>query len=202
MTDSSRSENYYQEAHHFEKQFNRISSDPKFYSLEEKTFGSVGISAPTGVSCTFLPGRHANGHPGEAALVSLKPARPPVLPQQEAPGARTGRHLHGTRGFRTKPRGPQGRAGITHYLSREWHFDGDRNQLGQETPVECNHEHHWVTIREHQRHLQEHKGKPCNPPGKKSVISIPDETDFSSENVTLCVNTWFLSFHNHVTSTT
>lgn len=89
------------------------------------------------------------------------------------------------------------------YLSRERDFDGDRNHFGQETPVERNHEHHRVTIREHQRHLQEHKGKPCNPLGKKSVICIPtDETDFSSENVTLCVNTWFLSFYNHVTSTT
>lgn len=200
MTDSSRSENYYQEAHHFEKWFNRISSDPKFYSLEEKTFVSVGISAPTGVLAPFSHGdtRRASGQ----SCPSLSEARLPVLPQQEAPGARTGRHLQGTRGFRTKPQGPQALAGITRYLSRERHFDGDRNQLGQETPVERNHEHHWVTVREHQRHLQEHKGKPCNPPGEKSVISIPDETDFSSENVTLCVNTWFLSFHNHVTSTT
>ena len=186
MTDSSRSENYYQEAHHFEKRFNRISSDSKFYSLEKKTFVSVGISAPTGVLMPF-----SQGDTWKGIWVKLPwclwspPARPRPTRGAWSEDMKTPAL---DAGLQDQASGTTNRAGTTSYLSGERHFDGDRNQLGQETPVERNHEHHWVTIREHQRHLREHKGKPCKPLGKKSVICIPaDETDFSSENVTLCV---------------
>lgn len=57
------------------------------------------------------------------------------------------------------------------YLSGQRHFYGDRNQLCQQTPVERDHEHHRVTVREHQRHLQQHKERPWILLGKDSVIS-------------------------------
>lgn len=79
MTDSSRSENYYQEAHHFEKRFNRISSDPKFYSLEEKTFVSVEISDQQ--VFLHLSPRETHERASRRGCPGLRgpPARPPPI---------------------------------------------------------------------------------------------------------------------------
>lgn len=47
------------------------------------------------------------------------------------------------------------------YLSCQWYFYRDRNQLCQETPIKCNHEHYRVTIWKHKCHLQEENNKNC-----------------------------------------